>query len=67
MGVVSGIIVLSRFCTDQGRFPAAAANMISPLIVYEWFMAFAVEATFLGILLFGRRLGSPLLSSSTAV
>ena len=56
MGVVSGIIMPFQFGTNWSRFSDAAANIISPLLAYEGFMAFVLEASFLGILLFGRRL-----------
>lgn len=56
MGVVSGIIMPFQFGTNWSRFSDDTANVISPLLAYEGFMAFALEATFLGILLFGRRL-----------
>ncbi len=56
MGVVSGIIMPFQFGTNWSRFSDATANVISPMMAYEGFMAFALEATFLGILLFGRKL-----------
>lgn len=54
MGVVSGIVMPFQFGTNWSRFTDATANVISPLLAYEGFMAFVLEATFLGILLFGR-------------
>lgn len=56
MGVVSGIIMPFQFGTNWSRFTDATANIISPLMAYEGFMAFALEATFLGVLLFARKL-----------
>jgi cytochrome bd ubiquinol oxidase subunit I len=56
MGVVSGIVMPFQFGTNWSRFTDAAANVISPLMAYEGLMAFFLEASFLGILLFGRRL-----------
>jgi cytochrome bd ubiquinol oxidase subunit I len=56
MGVVSGIIMPFQFGTNWARFSDAAANVISPLMAYEDLMAFFLEASFLGILLFGRSL-----------
>jgi cytochrome d ubiquinol oxidase subunit I len=56
MGVVSGIIMPFQFGTNWSRFSDATANILSPLLAYEGFMAFVLEASFLGILLFGRRL-----------
>jgi cytochrome bd ubiquinol oxidase subunit I len=56
MGVVSGIVMPFQFGTNWSRFTDAAADVISPLMAYEGLMAFFLEASFLGILLFGRRL-----------
>ena len=56
MGVVSGIIMPFQFGTNWSRFSDAAANIISPMLAYEDLMAFFLEATFLGVLLFGRAL-----------
>ena len=54
MGVVSGIIMPFQFGTNWSRFSDAASNVISPMLAYEDLMAFFLEATFLGVLLFGR-------------
>jgi cytochrome bd ubiquinol oxidase subunit I len=59
MGVVSGIIMPFQFGTNWSRFTDATANVISPLLAYEGLMAFFLEASFLGVLLFGRRLVPP--------
>jgi cytochrome d ubiquinol oxidase subunit I len=56
MGVVSGIVMPFQFGTNWSRFSDAAANVISPLLAYEGLVAFFLEATFLGVLLFGRKL-----------
>ena len=56
MGVVSGIIMPFQFGTNWSRFSDATANVISPLLAYEGLTAFFLEATFLGVLLFGRSL-----------
>lgn len=56
MGVVSGIIMPFQFGTNWSRFSDATANIISPLLAYEGLTAFFLEATFLGVLLFGRKL-----------
>ena len=53
MGVVSGIVLSYQFGTNWSRFSIFASNVIGPLIGYEVLMAFFLEATFLGILLFG--------------
>jgi cytochrome bd ubiquinol oxidase subunit I len=59
MGVVSGIIMPFQFGTNWSRFTDAAGDVISPLLAYEGLMAFFLEASFLGVLLFGRRLVPP--------
>jgi cytochrome d ubiquinol oxidase subunit I len=59
MGVVSGIIMPFQFGTNWSRFTDATADVISPLLAYEGLMAFFLEASFLGVLLFGRRLVPP--------
>src|SRR5216683_6415306 len=56
MGVVSGIVMPFQFGTNWSRFSDATANVLSPLFAYEGLMAFFLEAAFLGVLLFGRRL-----------
>ena len=59
MGVVSGVIMPFQFGTNWSRFTDATADVISPLMAYEGLMAFFLEASFLGVLLFGRRLVPP--------
>jgi cytochrome d ubiquinol oxidase subunit I len=54
MGVVSGIVMSYQFGTNWSRFSDRTANIIGPLLSYEVLTAFFLEATFLGILLFGR-------------
>jgi cytochrome bd ubiquinol oxidase subunit I len=54
MGVVSGIVLSYQLGTNWSRFSAAAGNIIGPLAGYEVLTAFFLEATFLGIMLFGH-------------
>ena len=56
MGVVSGIVMPFRSGTNWSRFSDMTANVVSPLLAYEGLTAFFLEATFLGVLLFGRKL-----------
>ena len=56
MGVVSGITMPFQFGTNWSRFSDDVANVVSPLLAYEGLTAFFLEAAFLGVLLFGRRL-----------
>jgi cytochrome d ubiquinol oxidase subunit I len=56
MGVVSGIVMPFQFGTNWSRYADATAGVLSPLFAYEGLTAFFLEAAFLGVLLFGRRL-----------
>jgi cytochrome d ubiquinol oxidase subunit I len=53
MGVVSGIVLSYEFGTNWSRFSVFAGNIVGPLIGYEVLTAFFLEATFLGVMLFG--------------
>jgi cytochrome d ubiquinol oxidase subunit I len=53
MGVVSGIVLSYQFGTNWSRFSLAVGNVVGPLIGYEVLTAFFLEATFLGVMLFG--------------
>jgi cytochrome d ubiquinol oxidase subunit I len=53
MGVVSGIVLSYQFGTNWSRFAEVAGSVIAPLIGFEVLTAFFLEATFLGIMLFG--------------
>jgi cytochrome d ubiquinol oxidase subunit I len=53
MGVVSGIVLSYQLGTNWSRFSAMTGNVIGPLIGYEVLTAFFLEATFLGVMLFG--------------
>ncbi len=59
MGVVTGVIMPFQFGTNWSRFADATANVIAPLFAYEGITAFFLEAAFLGVLLFGRKLVPP--------
>jgi cytochrome d ubiquinol oxidase subunit I len=56
MGVVSGIVMPFQFGTNWSRYSDATANVVAPLMAYEGLTAFFLEAAFLGVLLFGRKL-----------
>jgi cytochrome d ubiquinol oxidase subunit I len=53
MGVVSGIVLSYQFGTNWSRFSVVTGNVIGPAIGYEVLTAFFLEATFLGVMLFG--------------
>jgi cytochrome bd ubiquinol oxidase subunit I len=59
MGVVTGLIIPFQFGTNWSRYASAAGNVLSPLFAYEGLTAFFLEAGFLGVLLFGRKLVPP--------
>jgi cytochrome d ubiquinol oxidase subunit I len=67
MGVVSGIVLSYQFGTNWSRFSVVVGNVIGPLIGYEVLMAFFLEATFLGIMLFGWTRVPPWLHVFSAV
>ncbi len=54
MGVVSGIVMAFQFGTNWSVLSARSGPIMGPLLAYEAFSAFLLEATFLGVLLFGR-------------
>ncbi len=54
MGVVSGIVMSYQFGTNWSRFSDATGNVLGPLLSYEVVTAFFLEATFLGVMLFGQ-------------
>src|SRR5947209_8665281 len=56
MGVVTGLVMPFQFGTNWSRYSDATANVLSPLFAYEGLTAFFLEAAFLGVLLFGRKL-----------
>jgi cytochrome d ubiquinol oxidase subunit I len=67
MGVVSGIVLSYQFGTNWSRFSVAVGNVVGPLIGYEVLTAFFLEASFLGVLLFGWKKVPPWLHCLSAV
>ncbi len=67
MGVVSGIVMSYEFGTNWSHFSLVVGNVIGPLIGYEVLSAFFLEATFLGVLLFGFDRAPPWLYVLSAV
>lgn len=53
MGVVSGVVMSFEFGTNFAEFSRVAGNVLGPLLSFEVLTAFFLEATFLGIMLFG--------------
>jgi cytochrome bd ubiquinol oxidase subunit I len=56
MGVVSGIVMPFQFATNWSRYSELTSAIVAPLMGYEALTAFFLEAAFLGVLLFGRKL-----------
>lgn len=55
LGVVSGITMSFQFGTNWPGYMERVGNVAGPLLAYEVLTAFFLEATFLGIMLFGMR------------
>ena len=53
LGVVSGITMSFQFGTNWPGYMNTVGNIAGPLLAYEVLTAFFLEATFLGIMLFG--------------
>jgi cytochrome d ubiquinol oxidase subunit I len=67
MGVVSGIVLSYEFGTNWSHFSVVVGNVVAPLIGYEVLTAFFLEATFLGVMLFGWQRVPPWLHVLSAV
>lgn len=58
MGVVSGVVMSYQFGTNWSVFADKTGSVLGPLLGYEVLTAFFLEASFLGIMLFGwKRVG----------
>ncbi|NTV11763.1 MAG: cytochrome ubiquinol oxidase subunit I, partial [Zoogloea sp.] len=55
IGVVTGVTMSFQFGTNWPGFMQTVGNIAGPLLAYEVLTAFFLEATFLGIMLFGIR------------
>jgi cytochrome d ubiquinol oxidase subunit I len=60
LGVVSGIVLAFEFGMNWSRLSEVTGPIQGPLLTYESFTAFALEASFFGVLIFGRNRVSPL-------
>ena len=68
MGVVSGVTMSFQFGTNWPGFMETVGNIAGPLLAYEVLTAFFLEATFLGVMLFGfRRVPSWMHTGATAL
>ena len=59
LGVVSGFVLAFEFGTNWSELSRMSGPIQGPLLSYETFTAFALEASFFGILLFGRSRVAP--------
>ena len=55
LGVVSGITMSFQFGTNWPGYMETVGNIAGPLLGYEVLTAFFLEATFLGVMLFGMK------------
>ena len=54
LGVVSGIVMAFQFGSNWSELSRRSGPIQGPLLAYESFTAFALEASFSGLLIFGR-------------
>jgi cytochrome bd ubiquinol oxidase subunit I len=59
MGVVSGIVMAFQFGTNWSVLAERTGSIQGPLLGYEAFTAFMLEATFFGVMLLGRQRAPP--------
>jgi len=67
MGVVSGIVMSFQFGTNWPGYMNTVGNIAGPLLAYEVLTAFFLEATFLGVMLFGANRVPPWLHVTATV
>jgi cytochrome d ubiquinol oxidase subunit I len=68
MGVVSGVVLSYQLGTNWSTFSAVASPVIGPLLAFEVLTAFFLEASFLGVMLFGwKKVGPGLHLTATAL
>jgi cytochrome d ubiquinol oxidase subunit I len=59
MGVVSGVVLSYQFGTNWSEFIRLTGGVIGPLLAFEVLTAFFLEASFLGVMLFGWKKVGP--------
>jgi len=67
MGVVSGVVLSFQFGTNWSVFSDVGGNVLGPLLGYEVLTAFFLEASFLGVMLFGWNRVSPKMHFASTV
>ncbi len=67
MGVVSGVVLSYEIGTNWSVYSAVASPVIGPLLAFEVLAAFFMEASFLGVMLFGWKKVGPRLHFAASV
>jgi cytochrome d ubiquinol oxidase subunit I len=67
MGVVSGVVMSYQLGTNWSEFARVTANVLGPLFALEVLTAFFLEASFLGVMLFGWKKVGPKLHFAATV
>ena len=67
MGVVSGVVLSYEIGTNWSGFASKTGNVLGPLFGFEVLAAFFLEASFLGIMLFGWKKVSPKMHFASSV
>ncbi len=68
MGVVSGVVMSFEFGTNWSVFADRVGNVLGPLLGFEVLTAFFLEASFLGVMLFGwNRVGRKMHFAATCI
>jgi len=68
MGVVSGVVISYELGTNWSVYSRVASPVIGPLFAFEVLAAFFLEASFLGVMLFGwKKVGPKLHFAATAL
>ncbi len=55
LGVVTGVVMAFQFGTNWSELSLKTGPIQGPLLGYESFTAFALEASFFGVMMFGRK------------
>lgn len=67
MGVVSGVVMSYELGTNWSVYSKVAAPVIGPLLAFEVLAAFFLEASFLGVMLFGWKKVGPKLHFAATI
>lgn len=67
IGVVSGVTMSFQFGTNWPQFMEKVGNIAGPLLGYEVLTAFFLEASFLGIMLFGIKRVPPIVHTISTI